>query len=263
MIDQRILDKSPWGTHTEFVVLAEAGSNAHGTVLGSDDKNHVDDVDYLGAYWPPASHIVGLDRRESWVEQFDELDITTYSFEKLIRLLAKANPNVMGLLWMPDNKIVHRSDDFDMLVKNRDLFVAKRPVYGAFVGYARDQMKKMTSGQKYEGYMGEKRRKMVDTFGYDTKNAAHLIRLLTMAIEFLQEGAFIIDRTGIDADKIKCIKRGQFPLRVIERWASELFAEAEAAYRVSSLPEDMDREVVNRLLVDMQLNHLVRKAGQW
>lgn len=258
MIDQRILDKAPWGSATEFVVLAEAGSNAHGTVLSSDDPNHVDDVDYLGVYWPPLSCMIGMDRHEHWVAQFDELDVTAYSFEKFVRLLYKANPNVMGLLWMPDEKIVYSTYEFESLVENRHLFAAKGPVYRAFIGYATAQMRKMTSGQKYQGYQGAKRREMVDRFGYDTKNAAHLIRLLAMAAEFLRDGEFRMDRTGIDAATIKCIKRGMFPLDVIEKWANRAFAEAEEAYASSSLPEEMDRDAINDLLIVRQWHHIVR-----
>lgn len=42
--------------------------------------------------------------------------------------------------------------------------------------------------------MGQKRRELVRRVGYDAKNAAHLIRLLRMGIEFLTEGTLHVER---------------------------------------------------------------------
>jgi hypothetical protein len=56
------------------------------------------------------------------------------------------------------------------------------------------------------GYMGKKRRELVMRVGYDSKNAAHLIRLLRMGIEFLTEGALHVERA--DGPELLEIKRG-------------------------------------------------------
>ena len=47
------------------------------------------------------------------------------------------------------------------------------------------------------GYMGQKRRELVRRVGYDDKNAAHLIRLLRMGIEFLTEGTIYVERANL------------------------------------------------------------------
>lgn len=57
--------------------------------------------------------------------------------------------------------------------------------------------------------MGERRKALVRRHGYDTKNAAHLIRLLRMGIEFLQSGELLVDRSGHDAGELLAIKRGE------------------------------------------------------
>ena len=101
------------------------------------------------------------------------------------------------------------------------------------------------------GYMGKKRRELVDTFGYDTKNAAHLIRLLTMAIEFLNEGELYVDRTGRDADTLIAIKRGEWTLEQVKQRAEELFALAKIARDKSPLPEEPNREAAEALCVEI------------
>ena len=61
--------------------------------------------------------------------------------------------------------------------------------------------------EHFSGYMGEKRKAMVRKYQYDVKNAAHLIRLLRMGIEFLETGELQVFRTS-DAGELKRIKRG-------------------------------------------------------
>src|SRR5689334_24418729 len=84
--------------------------------------------------------------------------------------------------------------------------------------------------EHFSGYMGEKRKAMVRKYQYDVKNAAHLIRLLRMGIEFLETGRLQVFRTS-DADELKMIKRGGWTLDQVKTQAAALFgriAEARA-----------------------------------
>jgi len=101
------------------------------------------------------------------------------------------------------------------------------------------------------GYMGKKRRELVERFGYDVKNAAHLLRLLSMAIEFLSTGELHVDRTERDADQLMEVKRGEWTLARVKACADALFSEAEIAHQRSRLPLRPDREAVERMLVRM------------
>jgi uncharacterized protein len=100
------------------------------------------------------------------------------------------------------------------------------------------------------GYMGEKRKRLVLEHGYDAKNAAHLIRLLRMCVEFLGTGELTVYREA-DREELLSIKRGGWALAEVKALASELFAEALAARDASRLPEGPDREAAERLLVDL------------
>lgn len=86
------------------------------------------------------------------------------------------------------------------------------------------------------GYMGAKRRELVERFGYDTKNAAHLIRLLRMGIEFLETGDLEVERH--DAEELLRIKRGEFSLAQITEDAERLFEQSKRAYDNSKLPDE-------------------------
>jgi hypothetical protein len=104
-------------------------------------------------------------------------------------------------------------------------------------------------GNYYKGYMGDKRRRLVERFGYDTKNAAHLIRILRMGIEFLTEGTLYVERE--DKHELMDIKRGLWPLDKVQAEAERLFALASEAYVRSSLPAEPDRKRAERLVIDI------------
>jgi predicted nucleotidyltransferase len=82
--------------------------------------------------------------------------------------------------------------------------------------------------QHFSGYMGEKRKRLVAKYGYDCKNAAHLIRLMRMCIEFLETGQLNVYRTR-DAEHIKSIKAGRFSLEEVKGEAMMLFEQAKHA----------------------------------
>ena len=103
------------------------------------------------------------------------------------------------------------------------------------------------------GYMGQKRRELVRRVGYDAKNAAHLIRLLRMGIEFLTEGTLYVERE--DGAELLSIKRGEWPLEKVKSEAERLFELAQEAYVRSSLPAEPDRESAERLCVEMISDH--------
>ena len=106
-----------------------------------------------------------------------------------------------------------------------------------------------TERQKYfSGYMGEKRKELVVRHGYDTKNAAHLIRLLRMGIEAFDRGQLQVARTG-DRDSLLGIKRGTWSLEGVQNYAAELFTMLREARDRSTLPDEPDMDRINDLCV--------------
>lgn len=107
--------------------------------------------------------------------------------------------------------------------------------------------------QHFSGYMGAKRKALVTRFGYDCKNAAHLIRLMRMCIEFLETGVLNVYRTH-DAEELRAIKSGAWPLDVVKEEAERLFILARAACDISTLPAEPNELAADILLTNMQLD---------
>lgn len=239
MIDARLLAAfeaaNGFPLEPNCIILGMVGSHSHGTYLPPEDPHAVDDVDFMGIVIPPAEFQLGTSEWEGWNWQFEELDVVVYSLRKATRLLLKANPNILGLLWLRSEDYAHVDDRGEGLIALRGSF-SSREAYPAFVGYAHGQLKRMTAfdearmneyefltnhlrddlgldvsevlradreklvhlsagdshnlaklqsfralhKQHFSGYQGAKRKAIVRQHGYDTKNAAHLIRLLRM-----------------------------------------------------------------------------------
>jgi predicted nucleotidyltransferase len=245
----RVLTAKPYLSE-ETILVGYRGSIAHGMYIPNTDPDSVDDKDIMAIVVPDLTYYYGLNTwgsrgtREHFI---DELDIVSYEVRKFIELLAKANPNVLSLLWLNNNHYIKITDEGQKLIDNRRLFATKK-AYHSFCGYAHSQLKKMEA-YSFKGYMGEKRKKLVDKFGYDTKNAAHLVRLLRMGIEFLNEGELHVHRQ--DAPELLHIKRGGWSLKKVKAEADRLFRRMEAAYDNCTLPAKPNMKAINDLSCDI------------
>jgi len=238
---------------SEWAILTGyRGSIAHGTYLGTKDIHATDDKDVMAISVPPRDYYIGLDRcgfgKKGTKEIFrGEWDIVCYEALKAIRLLMKGNPNVLMMLWLPENAYIYKSRAGEILLSNRSMFDGKH-TYKSFIGYARGQLHRMTHGA-HQGYMGAKRKELFRKYGYDLKNASHLIRLLRMAVEYLSLGELHVFRE--DASELNDIKRGRWTLKEVEREASRLFDLADKALIASHLPVGPDKEGIHYLCMDI------------
>jgi uncharacterized protein len=235
------------------ILLGYCGSIAHGMYIDPREPEGSDDKDIMGVCFAPSDVYFGLNTFEQKVAQVREWDSVVYELKKFVRLLVGSNPNVLSLLWLDQKHYIYRDAWGELLIQNRDLFVSKA-IYHSFTGYAYSQMNEMKR-QVHKGYMGEKRKALVEKFGYDVKHAAHCIRLLRMGIEFLNEGVLHVQRE--DAPQLLEIKRGLWTLEQVQAEADHLFKRAEEAYDRSHLPNVPDRERANILLERMFRMRLV------
>jgi len=234
------------------ILLAYRGSIAHGMYIPNSDPNSIDDKDIMGVCVPSVDYYFGIEHdfpfNGTQEIKKDEWDIVIYEAKKFIGLLAKGNPNVLSMLWLADNYYLKTTDAGKLLIENRNLFVG-RHVYKSFTGYAYSQLHRMTHGGAYNGHASAKRKELVQKYGYDCKNAAHLIRLLRMGIEFLKDGELSVLRE--DASQLLEIKRGEWSLEQVQKEAEHGFKLSEQAYINSTLPKAPDLTAINSLCVEI------------
>lgn len=229
------------------------GSIAHETY---EESTTHDDKDLMGIFILPEDALFGLDRIETVERMIPEKlsekrtvdwDIVYYSLPKYISLLMKQNPNVISLLWIEERFYQKRTGLGQTLIDNRDKFLSKQ-CYHSFCGYAYGQLHRMTHHHP-TGDMGAKRKELVEKFGYDTKNASHLIRLLKMGIEVLLTGEMKVARP--DNNMLLEIKRGEWTLERVLTYSDSLFKLIEEALVKSELPNKVDYHFANDLCVEI------------
>lgn len=232
------------------ILAGYRGSIAHGMYVPPKEPTSIDDKDVMYIVVPQIDEYFGLSQygsRGTREIKRDEWDIVVYEALKFISLLKQGNPNVLMMLWLSPQYYLTLSEAGRLLLANRSLFVG-RHVYQSFTGYAYSQLHRMTHNA-FQGHMGDKRRQLVERFGFDTKNASHLIRLLRMGIEFLDSGSLEVERR--DAAQLLEIKKGEWTLERIQAEAERLFHESADAYRASKLPDAPDSEKINALCVEV------------
>ena len=263
-IPKDILAKNPcldgWA-----ILSAYRGSIAHAMWIPNTDPNSIDDRDTMTVCVPPKDYYFGYPPGFGSNQIFPtngtkeikdgEWDIVAYEAKKFIGLLAQGNPNVLSMLWVDKKYILKETIEGIYLRDMRHIFVGKH-VYHSFTGYAYGQLHRMTHFVG-KGYMGEKRKGLVEKYGYDTKNAAHLIRLLRMGIEFLADGELRVTRS--DAAQLLEIKRGEWTIGQVEKEAEHLFRLAETTYNTSALPEKPDYAAINAVSIKIIENALERE----
>lgn len=245
-----LADERPGPLDDWSILMAWRGSVAHGTWVPPTDPDAFDDLDLMGIAVPPPPYYYGLKQLGSrgTVEVQEGIwDCVVYESRKALSLLAKGNPNVLCLLWLPEDLYLWRRPAGEVLTARRSLFSTKA-AFPAFRGYAQGQLHNMESGV-YQGYMGQKRRELFDRFGYDVKQASHLIRILRQGIEFLTTGEMVVYRP--DAAELLEIKRGEWSKERVLREARELDEHLGDAGEASTLPERPDMEAVNALAVEL------------
>jgi predicted nucleotidyltransferase len=217
-----------------------SGSYAYGTEGKDSDK------DYRGVMMPLESQIFGLERFEQQI--IKEIDITIFEMRKFVHLASNCNPNILELLFIDRHN--HRLKETDLwkeIKTQRYLFLSKR-IYHTYGGYAASQSKRLTMLDK-SSTENKQRLDLIERYGYDTKKAQHLVRLLRTAIEILIEGTIHVFRP--DRLLLKDIKNGKYSLKEIIGMEKDLRNKLENAYLKSELPNKVDYNKINRILIDL------------
>jgi len=97
----------------------------------------------------------------------------------------------------------------------------------------------------------EARSELEEQFGYDTKHAMHLVRLLRMGVEALRDGELIVRRP--DAQELLSIRAGAWTYEEVVKYAEEMDKEVrEVWYKNTKLRKKPDLKFAAKLLMDIQ-----------
>jgi uncharacterized protein len=251
----------PTNIHYEALM----GSRAYG--VNSDEST---DFDVYGFCIPPKDivfpHIRGIipgfgnqgERFEQWQQAHvrtssgNEYDFQIYNIVKYFQLCMDNNPDMIDSLFVPDNCVLHITSVGNLVRDNRKLFLSKR-VWPRFKGYAYAQLHKLDNKQPVG-----KRALTVEKYGYDTKYAYHIWRLLDEAYQALAEGDINLQRCR---EECKAIRRGEWTEDYLRQRFEEMLPILEEAYAKSKLPERPSEDKIKALLLNCLEHHYGNLKG--
>ena len=201
-----------------------------------------------------------------------------------MKLAAASNPSITELLWTPDDCLLLTTRWSDMLIRRRRDFLSVA-AKNRFVGYASQQLHRLRLKRDYmknppekqpvreefldsAGYKraadkwrsfvawrdgrGSARQALEERFGYDTKHAAHLVRLLRMGWEIVTEGDVNVRRP--DAEELRKLRfEGTWSFEDLEGYADEMMRKMDEFVEQgkSPLPEEPDLYSLNKLCCEI------------
>lgn len=180
-------------------------------------------------------------RQEKILDNDKEYSFNVYSIVRMFDLLLGCNPNIIEVLFVPQEAITHITTIGHKIRNSRHLFLSKLYVE-KMRSYSISQMKK-AENRNPTG----KREELVNKFGFDTKSAQNLIRLAYQTEQVLLEGDLTLNR---HAKTLLAIRNGEWSLDKIKGIFDEKNEHIEGLILKSELRAKPDENVIKNLLLE-------------
>jgi hypothetical protein len=190
------------------ILRTVVGSGLHGIAIeGTDDH------DEMGVFIEPPEVVLGLEKpldHDVWRTQPEgkrsgpgDTDLVRYSLRKYLRLSVQGNPTILLPLFAPIGKIQFANAYGWELIHLRSAIVSQR-AGPRFLGYMDAQVARLEGRRS----LPTTRTELIAKHGYDTKFAAHALRLAIQGIELLRDGWISLPMQEPDLGEVRAIKEG-------------------------------------------------------
>ena len=221
------------------------GSTLHGTSV----SDGLEDLDLMAIVLEDKPLMFGFEPRDTWTRrtkpkgvrsEAGDVDYVAYGLRKYLRLALSGNPTILLALFAGDvhtREITQAGRDLRALAP---LIISKR-AYQPFRGYMLQQKERLL------GLRGQKnvtRPELVEKYGYDTKYAAHVVRLGFQGIELMETGRLMLPMADYERNSCLDIRTGKYSLDEVVAWIGELEADLETSHLCSGLRDESDTAAV-------------------
>jgi predicted nucleotidyltransferase len=250
----------PW---SESVIHAfYSGSAMHGAT-----GNKPSDTDIAGVYIQPPDMILGIpqmrENEEGELRRFDpdtqvwktqgdhgrsgegDIDLSLYSLRKWAGMAASGNTTALEFMFVRGTNPSYIWLEY--IVGNYPAFLSKHAGHH-FIAFAKAMLLRLNGGNT--GRHGQ-RPELEQEFGYDTKGAMHMLRVLGEGMELMTEGRITLPCP--EAPYLKDVRNGKYTREEVNKTAEERFALLEDLTRKSALPDELDRAKISRIITKAQL----------
>lgn len=240
------------------ILRTVVGSEVHGIgIPGTDDH------DEMGVYVETPQTVLGLSHRdghyvartvpEGHRSQHGDTDLVLYSLRKYLGLVVTGNPTALLPLFAPQKDILFHTYE-GIALREFGPTMLSQQAGRRFLGYLHAQRQRLM-GQDSRHLPN--RPELVERYGYDTKYAAHALRLGMQGVEVMETGRLTLPLSEGRRMQVLGVKEGRYSigevLHTIGIYATQL--EVLLGLKKSPLPERPDIDAANEWLADMHLRY--------
>jgi hypothetical protein len=232
------------------------GSTVHGTTV----KDGLEDLDLMAVVLEDQKTFAGFNATDTWAartkpmgvrSEDGDVDWIGYGLRKYLSLALKGNPSILLALFVPPEHVRELTPEGDALRALAPDIVSKA-AYMPFRGYMRKQHERLLG---LRGQRNVTRTELVDAYGYDTKYAAHIVRLGMQGEELLLTGRISLPMR--DAERALCVqvRTGGFSFTEASVQIIDAERRLDAAFEVSPLPDRPSAAKVEQWMMEAYLAH--------
>lgn len=223
------------------------GSQAYGTSLNSsgtdrDEKGVcIEDFDAfcpLGGQFEQYEYRTATERTgvKDAKSEAGDLDLSIYSFRKYLQLATYGNPNIVELLFITGESLLKCTPE-GLMLQALYPFIVSRQAAKRYLGYMEAQKQRLL-GER--GQMRVTRTDLIETHGYDTKYAMHVLRLGFQGIELQETGKLVLPIEEPTRTTLLDVRKGKYGLNEVLQLCGDLEAKLKDLVKLGPLMEFPD-----------------------
>lgn len=135
-------DKLPPPPTVPGLVLMRCVSGSHAYGMDTPES----DIDIRGVFVPERVYLLGCTKHVEQVEA--KPDTVMYALQKYMALCRNANPNILELLFLPEDCILETHPIYQLLHDARNVFLSRK-VRFTYSGYAVSQLKRIRTHRRW------------------------------------------------------------------------------------------------------------------
>lgn len=234
-----------------FTLLYQAvvGSQAYG--MATKDS----DTDRMGVCLQPLSRVVGHQGFEQYVDDKNSAGQTTiYALDKWMKLVLKGNPTVTEILFSHPDMFEHIHPLWHRIRDKRHEWISKRTIK-AHLGYLTAQRARMKLNPDNHHGRGNPRQALVSQFGYDTKFAAHALRLAWMGQQMAELGYYRLPLSDTECNVLLGVRNGHATVTAMDELLDAEIALLESKLATTMLPNDPNYALADDIVSDIYMEN--------
>jgi len=174
-------------------------------------------------------------------------DFNIFGIVRFFNLCMNSNPNMIDSLFTPESCIQFITKIGSMIRDKRHLFLSKK-MWVTYKGYAYSQFRKIFTKEPDQG----KRKEICEKFGYDTKFAYHIVRLICQVEQVLNENTMDLQA---NREQLKFIREGGWTKEQLSNYLHEKSVSLEKLKNDSKIQERPDEAAIKQLLLNCLEEH--------